>query len=75
MQQDLQKFSSQANPQILAEMKELARKKGQQFQHVLEEAMVEYLAARDGSKVRPEVMAHFHASMDKHKKLYELLAK
>lgn len=75
MQQDLQKFSSQANPQILAEMKELARKKGQQFQHVLEEAMVEYLAARDGSKVRPEVMAHFQASIDKHKKLYELLAK
>ena len=75
MQQDLQKFSSQANPAILAEMKELARKKGQQFQHVLEEAMVEYLAARDGSKVRAEVMAHFHASIDKHKKLYEQLAK
>lgn len=75
MQTELQKFSSQANPAILAEMKEIARKSGRQFQHVLEEAMVEYLAARDGSKVRAEVMAHFHASMDKHKKLYELLAK
>lgn len=75
MQTELQKFSSQANPAILAKMKEIARKTGRQFQHVLEEAMVEYVSTRDGNHVRPEVMAHFHASIDKHKQLYTLLAK
>jgi geranylgeranyl pyrophosphate synthase len=75
MQTELQKFSSQANPAILSEMKEIARKTGRQFQHVLEEAMVEYVATRDGNRVRPEVMAHFYASIDKHKQLYTLLAK
>ena len=67
------KFSSQASPQTLAEMRELrawlagnviARSEGRQFQAVLQEAMEEYIANRSRATPRPEVMAHFRASVE-----------
>lgn len=75
MQQDLQKFSSQANPAILAEMKEIAEKDKKMFQYVLEEAMEEYIARRNGKRPNPVFMAHLEATMDKYDELLHLLAK
>ena len=69
-----EKFSSQASPELLAAMREIARKDGRHFQAVLEDAMREYIEAREGRKIRPEVMAHFQASLERHRRLGELLA-
>lgn len=69
-----EKFSSQASPELLAAMREIARKEGRHFQAVLEDAMQQYLESREQPKVRPEVMAHFRASVERHRRLYELLA-
>lgn len=81
-----EKFSSQASPELLAGMREIARTEGRHFQAVLEEAMLSYLEnkagdknkAKDkneaGDKVRPEVMAHYRASVERNRLLYELLA-
>ena len=68
------KFSSQAAPELLAGMREIARKEGRHFQAVLEEAMVNYIESKARDKVRPEVMAHYRASVERHRRLYELLA-
>ena len=69
-----EKFSSQASPELLSKMREIARSDGRHFQAVLEDAMRQYLDNRAQQKVRPEVMAHFRASLEKNRRLYELLA-
>ena len=69
-----EKFSSQAAPELLSKMREIARKDGRHFQAVLEDAMLEYIEGREQQKVRPEVMAHYHASVEKNRLLAELLA-
>ena len=69
-----EKFSSQASPDLLAAMRKVARDEGRHFQAVLEDAMQEYLDNRTQQKVRPEMMAHFRASLEKNRRLYELLA-
>ena len=70
-----EKFSSQAAPELLAAMRDVARTEGRHFQAVLEDAMQQYLESREQRKVRPEVMAHYRASVEKNRRLYELLAK
>lgn len=69
-----EKFSSQASPELLAGMREIARREGRQFQAVLEDAMSVYIESKDREKVRPEVMAHFRASVERNRRLGELLA-
>lgn len=70
-----EKFSSQAAPELLSAMREIARKEGRHFQVVLEDAMQTFIEIREQSKVRPEVMARYRASVQRHRLLYELLAK
>ena len=69
-----QKFSSQASPELLEEMRQIARKEGRQFQAVLEEAMAGYIENKTKQTVRPEVMAHYRASLERNRLLAELLA-
>ena len=70
-----EKFSSQASPDLLAALRQVARDEGRHFQAVLEDAMQEYLDSKAMGKVRPEVMAHFRASLERNRRLGELLAK
>ncbi len=69
-----EKFSSQASPELLKTMRDIARKEGRQFQAVLEDALREYIDGREQRKVRPEVIAHYRASVEKNRRLAELLA-
>ena len=69
------KFSSQADPELLTAMRQIARNDGRHFQAVLEDAMSHYIESRVQQKVRPEVMAHHRASVERHRLLYELLAR
>lgn len=70
-----EKFSSQVAPELLGTMREIARKEGRHFQAVLEEAMREYINNRNREKPRAEIMAHFHASVERHRRLGEMLAR
>lgn len=70
-----EKFSSQASPDLLAKMREIARSDGRHFQAVLEDAMSVYIESRAQQNVRPEMMAHFRASLERNRRLGELLAK
>ena len=69
-----EKFSSQASPDVLAAMRKVARDEGRHFQAVLEDAMRQYLDSRAQQNVRPEMMAHYRASLEKNRRLMELLA-
>lgn len=71
----LQKFSSQARPQLLEEVRALAAAEGRQFQAVLDEALAEWVAKKKGEAPRSEVIGHLKASIARHRKLYEELAK
>ena len=70
-----QKFSSQARPELLEEVRRLAASEGRQFQAVLDEALVEWVERKKGRYPRPEVIAHAKASIARHRALYEELAK
>ena len=68
------KFSSQASPELLAGMRAIARREGRSFQAVLEDAMRRYIEGNAQGRVRPEVMAHYRASVERNRRLYESLA-
>lgn len=71
----LQKFSSQARPELLDEVRAIAAAEGRQFQAVLDEALAEWVERKKGNKPRPETLAHLKASIARHRSLYEELAK
>ena len=70
-----EKFSSQAAPELLAKMRDIARSEGRHLQAVLEDAMSGYIESREQQRVRPDVMAHLRASVGRNRRLAELLAK
>ncbi len=70
-----EKFATQLDVDVLqAQTRAFAAKEGRQVQSVVQEAIVEYLAAKAGSRPRPEVMAHHEASLIQFDKLYKKLA-
>jgi len=70
----MQKFSSQARPELLEEVRRIAANEGRQFQAVLDEALVEWVERKNGETPRPEVIAHTKASIARHRPLYKKLA-
>lgn len=70
-----EKFASQADPELLAQMRELAKTEGRQFQSLVEEAFRVYLAGKQGERPRENVMAHFRDSVRRNAELYKRLAK
>lgn len=71
----MQKFSSQARPELLEEVRDIAAAEGRQFQAVLDEALADWVDKKRGDAPRPEVIAHAKASIARHRSLYEELAK
>lgn len=71
----MQKFSSQARPELLEEVRRIAAEEGRQFQAVLDEALTEWVERKKGEVPRPEVMAHVKASIARHRDLYRELAR
>lgn len=69
------KFSSQADPEVLEEMQQLAAREGRQFQAVLADAMRAYLASRRVQPPRRKVLEAFDESLRAHDELYRSLAK
>jgi predicted transcriptional regulator len=72
---ELRKFSSQAEPEILEELQQIAAREGRQFQAVLGEAMREYLARKRHQAPRRNVLEAFQHSLEERDELYRSLAK
>jgi predicted transcriptional regulator len=71
----LRKFSSQADPEVLNELQELAAREGRQFQAVLGDAMRDYLANKRRQAPRRNVLEAFQESIEERDELYRSLAK
>ena len=71
----LRKFSSQADPEVLEELQEVATREGRQFQAVLGDAMREYLAHKRQRAPRRDVLEAFQESLKERDELYRSLAK
>ncbi|MFT5427053.1 MAG: hypothetical protein ACI9ZT_002009 [Gammaproteobacteria bacterium] len=70
-----EKFSSQADAQILAEIKQIASGEGRQLQSVLDEALRDFIEKKRTGKPRRHVMEAFDESLKVNDKLYEKLAR
>ena len=70
-----QKFSSQAGPRLLGELRAIAQEEGRQFQAVLDEALRDYIDRQQKERPRRHVMASFASSLDEFDSLYRELAK
>jgi hypothetical protein len=71
----LRKFSSQADPEMLDGLQEIAAREGRQFQAVLGDAMREYLARKRQQAPRRNVLEAFQESLQERDDLYRSLAK
>jgi hypothetical protein len=70
-----EKFSSQAAPDVLAALRQIAESQGRQFQAVLDEALRDYIDRQQKERPRRHVMASFASSLDEFDSLYRELAK
>ena len=70
-----EKFSSQAAPDVLASLRQIAESQGRQFQAVLDEALRDYIDRQQKERPRRHVMASFASSVDEFDSLYRELAK
>ncbi|MBV9914352.1 MAG: hypothetical protein JOZ93_17370 [Sinobacteraceae bacterium] len=68
------KFSSQADPEVLKGLQQIANREGRQFQTVLGEAMREYLARKQQQAPRRDVLKAFQESLREREELYRSLA-
>jgi hypothetical protein len=71
----LRKFSSQADPEVLEALQEIAAREGRQFQAVLGDALREYLAHKRRQAPRRNVLEAFQESLKERDELYRSLAK
>ena len=69
------KFSSQAAPEVLSALRQIADGQGRQFQAVLDEALCDYIDRQQKERPRRHVLASFASSLDEFDTLYRELAK
>ena len=70
-----EKFSSQATPEVLAALRQLAQSQGRQFQAVLDDAMRDYVDRQQKERPRQHVLTAFASSIEEFDSLYRELAK
>lgn len=75
MSKHREKFSSQADPDLLAALRGLADAEGRQFQAVLEDAMRDYIERRTKDRPRRHVLEALSESLEDFDELYRELAK
>ena len=75
MVKTLKKFSTQADEELLKEIKVLAEKEGKQFQVLVNEAFEDLVEKKKQTKPRKHIMAHFEKSLEEFDELYKELAK
>lgn len=69
-----EKFATQVDAAILAELRALAREEGRQIQALVDEALADLLEKRRQTRARPHVIAAYQASHQRFGTLYKKLA-
>jgi hypothetical protein len=71
----LTKFATQADPEVLDEVRKIAAREGKQLQGVIDEALRDFIEKRKRGKPRPEVLTALGESLAEYEALYRELAK
>lgn len=71
----LQKFATQADPDVLEAVRAIAVKEGKQFQSIIDEALRDFIEKRKRGTPRPEVLTALGESLAEYEVLYKELAK
>ncbi len=71
----LSKFSSQANPEILNTLREIADTEGRKLHAVMDEAFRDYLSKKGAMPQSQKVMTNFAQSLHEFDALYQALAR
>ena len=74
MPQAREKFATQVDASVLAEIRRLAQSEGRQLQALVDEALTDLLEKRRQSRPRAHVMAAYRASHETFGTLYKKLA-
>jgi len=74
METNKEKFASQADPKILAILRQIASEEGRQFQAILDEALRDLIEKKRGVKPRNHVLNALNDSISDFNKLYQKLA-
>lgn len=69
-----EKFATQVDSEILAEVRTLARKEGRQLQALIDEALSDLVEKHKQTRPRPHVMAAYLASHERYASVYKKLA-
>lgn len=75
MSKPLKKFSTQADPELLKLVKDIAQEEGKQFQALIEEALRDLIDKKKTLKPRKHIMNYFADSLKEYDSLYKELAK
>ena len=75
MAASFQKFATQADTKVLAQVRAIASKEGKQLQAVIDEALRDYVEKKKNGAPRAQVMTAFGESLAEYDSLYKALAK
>ncbi len=75
MTQTREKFATQVDGALLADLRGLAKQEGRQIQALVEEAIAALIEQRRQGTVRPHVMSAYQRSHARYASLYEKLAR
>ncbi|MGJ0395866.1 MAG: hypothetical protein ACR65U_06555 [Methylocystis sp.] len=70
-----EKFATQVDRDLLAEIRKIAKDEGRQLQSVVEDALRAHVEERSKAKPRRHVMEAYRTSLSRYDALYEKLAK
>jgi hypothetical protein len=70
-----EKFATQVDVTILAQIQDIAKNEGRQIQALIDEALVDLIEKHKKTRPRAHVMAAYQASHSHFSELYEKLAK
>ncbi|MDR2856279.1 MAG: hypothetical protein LBV50_00330 [Novosphingobium sp.] len=69
-----EKFATQVNAEILAQIRSLAQSEGRQIQALIDEALADLVEKRKQSRPRTHVMTAYQTSHERFAPLYKKLA-
>ena len=69
-----EKFATQVDPELLADLRRLAKSEGRQLQALVDEALADLIEKRRQAHPRPHVMAAYRGSHARFGPLYKKLA-
>ena len=70
-----EKFATQVDSVLLADLRKLAQSEGRQLQSLVEEAIANLLEARRTKGISPEVLHAYQSTVERFGSVYEKLAK